>query len=106
VLGATCHNVTEAQFAEERGATYISVGCLYPSKSKQDTIPTSLAELHRIQQAVSLPICAIGGINRENLAAVLESKVNMIAMISSIWQEADPKAAIQAMKLKMDLGFS
>lgn len=100
LLGTTCHTVDEATRAQQAGASYISVGCLFPTKTKKDTTPTPLTELEKIRQAIQLPICAIGGVNEKNLPTVLSYHVDMVAMISSIWQASDPLSVINAIQKK------
>lgn len=98
LFGTTCHNIEEAKLAVNSGASYLSIGCMFPTQSKKDALPTSLAELKKIQQAVHIPICAIGGINLQNLASILSCKVSMIAVISSVWHELNPALAIESIQ--------
>jgi thiamine-phosphate pyrophosphorylase len=98
VMGVTCHSVAEAKAAQEAGASYISVGCLFPTQSKNNTVPVSLLELEKIRAEVDLPLSAIGGIDEAHLSAVLAKKVNMIAMISAIWRSDNPLSAMETIQ--------
>jgi len=86
IVGSSCHSIQEALFAKESGASYISVGCLYKSNTKTNTIPTSLETLKSIITSVAIPICGIGGINQHNMSTVWETGVNMIAMSQGIFR--------------------
>lgn len=101
LFGVSCHSLEEAKWAVNAGASYLSVGCLFPTKSKKNIQFTSLDELQKIQQNTSIPICAIGGINLKNLSIVLSYKIQMVAVISSIWQELDPAGIINCMQEKI-----
>lgn len=98
ILGAGCHNIEEAKFALESGASYIAIGCLFPTRSKQNTIATSLSELEKIRKIIQIPICGIGGINDQTISAVLSYQVNMIAVISAVWKNPDPLNAIASLQ--------
>ena len=98
VFGVTCHNMEEAKRAMNIGASYLSVGCMFPTQSKKKTVRTSLSELEKIQQFIHLPVCAVGGIHLQNIEIILSCKVKMIAVISSIWHELNPALAIETMQ--------
>lgn len=95
ILGATCHNIEEAKIGADSGASYLSVGCLFPTQSKKNIISASLYELSKIRQQFHIPICAIGGINLQNISQVLSCKVSMIAILSAVWNEPNPIHAIK-----------
>ncbi len=85
IIGATCHSTEAALVAEQAGASYISVGCLYDSQTKTDTVATSLETLKSIIKVVSIPVCGIGGINQSNINFVLDTGVDMIAISQGVF---------------------
>ncbi len=92
ILGLSCGTLTEARAAEEAGADYIGVGCIFPTTSKSDAgEPIGITGLRRIAAATSLPVAAIGGINLSNIAQVAESGVAMAAVLSAVALSADPR---------------
>lgn len=97
ILGVTCHNLSEAKLAVQSGASYISVGCIFKSVSKLDTVPTSIAELIKIKAHSPIPICAIGGINTQNLEEITRHNIDMFAIISGIWTKSNPIKQINAL---------
>lgn len=86
VIGTTCHNLQEAQNARSYGASYISLGCIYQTTTKKDTIPISLSTIHTIKQSIDMPICAIGGINPTNLDSLKDIGINFFGMCEGFWQ--------------------
>jgi thiamine-phosphate pyrophosphorylase len=52
-----------------------------------------LEGLRQIRQAVSLPLVAIGGINRDNAAEVLDAGADSVAVISAILKAKDIEEA-------------
>lgn len=93
VVGASTNNVAEAVRAESDGATYIAVGNLFGSRSKSDTRPATLDTLRVVRAAVSVPVCAIGGINEANIAEVTAAGADLAAVISAVCSAEDPRRA-------------
>lgn len=85
IVGVSTHSVAEATQAEQAGADYISVGCLFPTKTKQDLIKTSLETLEAIKGSVKVPVCAIGGITQANITLLKGLKVDMFGMQAGFW---------------------
>lgn len=69
-LGASCHSVTDAVEAEALGCTYLIAGHIFPTDCKKGLSPRGLPFLAEVCAAVSIPVYAIGGIARGNIAAV------------------------------------
>lgn len=97
IFGISCHSLSEAQIATQFNPSYIAIGCLFETQSKHNVVPVSMQELQAVCNQISLPICAIGGINKNNLELVLTANVQMTALISYVWKEANPLEAINAM---------
>lgn len=95
LIGCSTHSLGEAIQAEQQGADYIGFGCLFPTTSKQDTVSTSLAELRRVRNAVTLPIVAIGGIHAGNAAQAIRAGADALAVISAVMQADDCQAAVR-----------
>jgi len=93
IVGCSTNNVREAIQAEVDGADYVSVGRLFPTESKQDTRPASVETIREVKRAVSLPVCAIGGINEENIEEVLAAGADMAAVIAAVIAAPDVQAA-------------
>lgn len=96
LLGSSVATVDEATAAESDGADYIAVSSTYPTSSKEDVVVVGLDQLREIRQATTLPLVAIGGINRDNVAEVIAAGADCIAVISAVLQADDiEKAARQ-----------
>ncbi|GAH02680.1 unnamed protein product, partial [marine sediment metagenome] len=68
ILGCSTTTVNQAINAESEGADYIAVGSIYPTTSKETVEVVGLDRLRQIRQAVTLPLVAIGGIAKDNVA--------------------------------------
>ncbi len=93
IIGASTNNVEEALKAKADGASYVSVGRLFPTGSKQDTRPANLETLRAVKKAVGLPVCAIGGISLENIDSVIQAGADMAAVISAVVAARDVEKA-------------
>lgn len=92
IIGLSTHSVKDAVEAENLGADYIGVGPIYKTTTKKDAHPAiGIDTLREIRKSVSLPIIAIGGINKSNIIDVLKEKPDGVAIISGILCQPDIK---------------
>jgi hydroxymethylpyrimidine kinase/phosphomethylpyrimidine kinase/thiamine-phosphate diphosphorylase len=99
IIGVSTHTLEEALRAEAAGADYIGFGAIYPTGSKETTILAGPDTLAAVRTRVSLPIVAIGGINRTNAAHVIDSGADAIAVISAILDSREPNLAAAELAL-------
>ena len=93
LLGRSTRTVEQAVAAESDGADYVAVGSIYPSPSKETATVVGLERLRQIKQAVSLPLVAIGGITKDNVAEVIAAGASSVAVIGAILQAEDVETA-------------
>ncbi len=99
ILGVSVETVAQAEQAALAGATYLGVGAVYATSTKPDAnAPIGLDTLAAIVQATPLPCVAIGGITLENAAAVLQTGVQGVAVVSAIMGAADPQQAARSLR--------
>ncbi|WP_282271678.1 thiamine phosphate synthase [Stenotrophomonas sp. PS02298] len=96
IIGASCYDELErAQRAVAAGASYVAFGAFFPSRSKV-TPRRANPELLRQSAALGVPRVAIGGLTPDNSRPVVEAGADLIAVISGVFSEADPVAALEA----------
>jgi thiamine-phosphate pyrophosphorylase len=89
LLGLSASNLHEAE-AISKFADYIGFGPVFPTATKKDAEPaTGISELARAVASVKTPIYAIGGINEENAAQVMQTGAHGIAVVSAIMASED-----------------
>ena len=100
IIGISAECLEDAILAEKRGADYIGISPVFATATKKDTAPPlGLSGIQEIRQRVSLPLVAIGGINRENCFEVIRSGADGIAVVSAIVSAPSPEyAASQLIK--------
>jgi thiamine-phosphate pyrophosphorylase len=93
LIGCSVNTVDQATAAQSDGADYIAVGSIYPTSSKETAKVVGVEVLRQIRQAVSLPVVAIGGINKDNVAEILAAGADSVAVISAILKAEDVEEA-------------
>jgi thiamine-phosphate diphosphorylase len=93
ILGCSVTTVDQAKAAESDVADYVAVGSIYPTSSKEEAKVVGLERLRQIRQAVSLPLVAIGGINKDNAAEVAAAGADGVAVIGAVLQARDIEEA-------------
>ena len=89
IIGATAKTVEQAKMAQEAGADYLGVGAVFPSPTKTNAIRISKEQLQAITQAVSIPVVAIGGINKSNMQELQNTSIAGVALVSEIFSALD-----------------
>ena len=102
IIGVSAHSIKEAVEAEKKGADYLGIGAVFPTSTKQDTIPITSQMLHDIQSSVNIPTVAIGGITAEKIAALKNTGIDGVAVVSAIFSEENPKTAAERIAAALD----
>jgi thiamine-phosphate pyrophosphorylase len=93
-LGISATTLAEALAAVDAGADYLGVGPVFPTGSKADAAPPiGLEGLRAICSAVDVPVAAIGGIGRDEIAGVVAAGADAVCVISAVSLAPDPRAA-------------
>jgi thiamine-phosphate pyrophosphorylase len=103
IIGCSTSTIEGALQAEAGGADYVAVGAMYPTPYKKGAIVVGPERLRQIRKAISLPIVAIGGIDRENAPEVVEAGADAIAVIRAISEAADVEEASRKLAERMEV---
>jgi thiamine-phosphate pyrophosphorylase len=93
VIGATAKTIHQAQHAEASGADYLGVGAVFPSPTKKNAERITPDMLRDICSSVRIPVCAIGGISKDNLSQIKGCGQAGIAVVSAVFAPDDVKSA-------------
>lgn len=85
IIGVSVRTVEEAVAAEKAGADYLGVGAMFPTSTKLDAADVSYETLKEICSTVTIPVVAIGGINKNNIQELAGTGVDGIALVSAIF---------------------
>ncbi|MBQ2948847.1 MAG: thiamine phosphate synthase [Clostridia bacterium] len=92
IVGVTAKTVQQALRAQEAGADYLGSGAVFGSSTKLNAKPMTTDLLRSICRTVSIPVVAIGGINRSNLSALAGTDISGVAVVSGIFAASDIRA--------------
>lgn len=102
ILGVSAQTVEQAIIAEKHGADYLGVGAVFTTGSKDDADDVSHETLKAICEAVSIPVIAIGGITKDNVAKLAGSGICGVAVISAIFGQKDIQKATEELKFSVE----
>lgn len=102
IIGVSAHSVAEAIEAERNGADYLGVGSVFTTSTKLDAEAVSKATLKEICEAVSIPVVAIGGIQKDNMLQLKGTKVDGVAVVSAIFAAPDIQQAAKELRMTAD----
>lgn len=97
-IGLSTHAPEQAQRAIAAGADYIAIGPIYATGTKPTAKPVTLDYVRWAAANVQVPWFAIGGINLQNLDAVLAAGARSICVVSAILNANDVAKACRAFK--------
>ena len=90
IIGMTVHNLEEAFEAERLGLDYIGVAPIFETDTKEDVIiPCGIGMIEKIREKVSLPIVAVGGIDKGNVKDVIHAGADSVVSIKSVLNSDD-----------------
>jgi thiamine-phosphate pyrophosphorylase len=91
ILGVSCYGEwPRAELGAMAGVNYLAFGAVYPSSTKPQAPRAPLSMLGEARSRFGLPVAAIGGITLENAAPVVAAGADLLAVISDVFQAADP----------------
>jgi len=102
IIGASVSSPEEALLAEKEGADYISAQSIFRTSSKENVKIIGLEGLRSIINASSLPVIAIGGINKDNVKDVIRNGAKGIAVISAVVSKEDVKKAVEELRESLE----
>lgn len=95
LIGISTHSLEQALDARQRGADYIGFGPVFPTATKDAGPAKGVERLKEVAALVQIPVIAIGGITRINVAEVMAAGAYALAMISDIAGARDVRAAVR-----------
>lgn len=97
-VGISVQTVSQAIEAEKYGADYLGAGAVFSTDTKPDADYVPYDELCGICRSVSIPIVAIGGINKNNIMNLSGSGIDGVALVSAIFSADDIESECRELK--------
>ncbi len=94
LVGASVHDPAAARRAARSSADFLVLGTVFPSASHPDGRGAGVDVVAEVSEATAVPVLAIGGITPERVRGVVEAGAHGVAVLSGIWDAADPGQAV------------
>ncbi|GGA22815.1 thiamine phosphate synthase [Psychrobacillus lasiicapitis] len=101
IIGVSAGTLEEARNAERNGATYLGVGSVFPTGTKEDAELLPHGVLEEITKTVTIPVVAIGGIAIENVDTLQHTGIAGVAVVSAIMKADSPSLAAKSFLEKL-----
>ncbi len=101
LLGLSTHSPDQAQRSLRAAPDYIAIGPVFATDTKPAARPVTLDYVRWAAANVRIPWFAIGGINLENLDAIMAAGARRICVVSAILSAPDIARACQQFKNRL-----
>ena len=99
IIGVSAHTVKQAIQAQNEGADYLGVGAMFNTSTKSDAKEITYKTLQEICGVTTIPVVAIGGINKTNIMQLSGSGVDGVALVSAIFAANDIEKECKELRL-------
>ena len=90
IIGLSVDNVKEAIDAEIAGADYVGLGPIFKTMTKKDAgKPCGIDMIKNVSKNIMIPIVAIGGVTKKNVADVIRNGADAAASVSAVVSSDD-----------------
>jgi thiamine-phosphate diphosphorylase len=97
LTGRSTHSLEQLAAAMAEGVDYVGFGPVFPTRTKDAGAAKGVDVLAQVVAASSVPVVAIGGVHRGNVAQVQRAGAQVWAVISDVLNDPDPVAAARAL---------
>ncbi|TAN60039.1 thiamine phosphate synthase [bacterium] len=94
IIGKSCHSLKQALNAEKEGADYVSIGPIFKTPTKPGYRAVGLGLLREARTRLKVPIVAIGGINKDNIALIKKANVKTAAVVRAVCKSKNVTKAV------------
>jgi thiamine-phosphate pyrophosphorylase len=111
IIGLSLKTVEQAKAAPLRELSYVAIGGVFATASKNNPDPpVGLSGFREIAAVVcarvpGFPICAIAGIDESNAGDVIAAGADGVAVISALSKASDPAQAASALRKTIDVAL-
>lgn len=97
-IGVSCHSLDDVVAAQEGGCSYVTLGHIFATDCKRGLPGRGLAFLDEVCRRANVPVYAIGGINRDNIARVRDAGASGACIMSGLMTCPDPAAYLEELR--------
>ncbi|MDI6783211.1 MAG: thiamine phosphate synthase [bacterium] len=102
IIGVSVSTIEQAIQAEQAGADYLGLGPIFTTPTKPDAgTGLELEFIRLVREKINIPLVAIGGINAENVAEVIQAGADCAAVVSAVVSADDIASATRNLVAKI-----
>lgn len=102
IIGVSCYgDIGLALRMQREGADYVSFGACFRSPTKPEEPLVPLSVFGEAKRRLTVPLVAIGGINKDNAAQVTAAGADLISVVSSVFALRETARAVTDLRLKI-----
>ena len=98
LIGASTHSLEEALAAQEAGASYVNIGPIFATQTKETATPLGPEMIDQIAPRLRIPWTTMGGIKASNIDQVVSRGARHPAVITAVTAAPDPRAAARELR--------
>ena len=108
LLGRSNGSLQEVTESEIQGVDYVAVGAIFSTSTmgKRHRLSLGTEILRLAKDKVSLPVVAIGGINKKKIRDVVNTGVDAICVVSAVTLSDDPEVSTRELVDIINHGYS
>lgn len=99
VIGVSTHNAGQAVQAQQDGASYVNIGPIFDTQTKQGhggaVGPDLIGD---VRPLLRIPFTCMGGIKRHNIGETLRRGARHVAVVTAVTQAPDPREAASELR--------
>lgn len=94
-IGVSCHSLDDVVAAQEGGCSYVTLGHIFATDCKKGLPGRGLDFLTDVCRHASVPVYAIGGIDKDNIARVRDAGASGACIMSGLMVCPNPAAYLE-----------
>jgi thiamine-phosphate pyrophosphorylase len=98
IIGRSTHSRAQALEAQEQGASYVNIGPLFPTGTKNHAKPLGIQAVRDIAPELHIPFTVMGGIKRAHISELVEAGATRIAVVTAVTHADDMVAAVRTLR--------
>jgi thiamine-phosphate pyrophosphorylase len=98
LIGASTHSREEALAAQDAGASYVNIGPIFATQTKEAATPLGVEAIDLIAPRLRIPWTTMGGIKKENIRQVVARGARHPAVMTAVTAAPDPAAAARELR--------
>ena len=98
IIGASTHSREEALAAQDAGASYVNIGPIFATQTKEAATPLGVEAIDLIAPRLRIPLTTMWGIKKENIRQVVARGARHPAVMTAVTAAPDPAAAARELR--------